>query len=210
MPRIKTYLKTGEKFNRLTVIAFHHIKTYIKLNGNNDYRDYYLCKCDCGTLTIVDKNSLKTGNTKSCGCLDNQIKTKHGLFGTRIYNIWSRMKQRCNNKKNQQYKNYGGRGIKYCQEWNNFEKFYEWSKNNGYAENLTIDRIDVNGNYEPTNCRFITIKEQNRNKRNNVKIYYNGQEKCISEWAELFGIKKGLLYGRLKRGWTIERALNKL
>ena len=89
-------------------------------------------------------------------------------------------------------------------------KFYEWAIKNGYNENLTIDRIDVNGNYEPTNCRFITIKEQNRNKRNNVKIYYNGQEKCIAEWAELFGIKKGLLYGRLKRGWTIERALNKL
>lgn len=201
-------LNKGDKYGRLEVLSFHHFKKYLRKNGVDERREYYLCKCDCGKETIVEKPSLRNGNTKSCGCLDLEKKTKHGMFGTRIYNIWIKMKERCTNPKNAQYKNYGGRGIKYCDEWKNFENFYEWANNNGYSENLTIDRIDVNGNYEPTNCRWATIKEQNRNKRNNRIIEYNGETKCLSEWAEKLGIRYGLLSLRLSRGWKVKRAFS--
>ena len=198
-------LLKGQQFNNLTVISLHH-----KKKNKKYFFEFYLCKCKCGNEVVVYKNDIKNGHTKSCGCLRGRTK-KHGLLNTRLYHIWQSMKARCFSNYYKNYSCYGGRGITVCEEWkNDFMQFYEWAIKNGYKENLTIDRIDVNGNYEPSNCRFITIKEQNRNKRNNVKIYYNGQEKCISEWAELFGIKKGLLYGRLKRGWPIERALNKL
>ena len=122
------------------------------------------------TIVIILSNHLKSGKIKSCGCLNKQGNPKHGLRYTRLYRIWINMKTRCYNKNTNRYKDYGARGITICNEWrNDFMSFYNWSMNNGYDENLTIDRINNDKNYEPSNCRWITVKEQNRNKRNNIK-----------------------------------------
>lgn len=165
---------TGQKFGRLTAIEKHS-----KQNGHI----VWLCQCDCGNTATVQGTRLKQGRTNSCGCLwvesianfnhserrketTRKAKTKHGMKGTRVYRIWQAMKSRCGNSNVPCYSYYGGRGIKVCDEWlNSFESFYEWSMVNGYAADLTIDRIDVNGNYEPSNCRWVTMAEQNKNKR---------------------------------------------
>jgi len=134
---------------------------------------------------------------------------KHGKYGTRLYTIWSKMKARCLNINNHVYKYYGGRGISICKEWlENFIAFYNWSMVNGYADNLTIDRIDNNKGYSPENCRWTTQKIQSRNTRQNKLIEYNGQVKCIAEWAELYSLNQRTLESRLKRGWSIHEAFN--
>lgn len=132
----------------------------------------------------------------------------HGLCDTRIYRIWKNMKQRCYNPKNPRYNFYGKIGVKVCDEWkNNFISFYKWSIENGYQDNLTIDRIDVNGNYEPSNCRWITNKEQQFNKHVNHFITYNGETKTLTEWGMELGIDPNTLGTRLSRGWSIEKTL---
>lgn len=134
---------------------------------------------------------------------------KHGKRHTRIYDIWRSMRQRCYNPNTNRYKNYGGKGIKVCDEWReSFEAFYEWAMANGYADNLTIDRKDTNGNYEPNNCRWVTMKEQQNNRLNNHLETYNGETHTIAEWSEITGIKMCTLWARLKKyGWSIEKAL---
>lgn len=132
---------------------------------------------------------------------------KHGMRGTRLYNIWCSMKQRCCNKKDKDYKRYGGRGIRVCDEWiTDFKAFYEWSMANGYADNLTIDRIDVNGNYAPNNCRWVSVKVQNNNRRSCKLIEYNGEIHNLAQWSALLGINEITLGSRLNKGWSIERA----
>lgn len=118
------------------------------------------------------------------------------------------MKARCYNATHDRYKDYGARGIVVCDEWlNDFTVFYDWAMNNGYKENLTIDRIDVNGNYEPSNCRWVTSKEQQRNTRYNRNYTINGKTHCITEWCEILGINRNMVYTRINRGWTVENAL---
>ena len=153
---------TGQKFGRLTVIE--------RADNTKQGQAKWLCQCDCGRKTVVMGKSLRNGNTKSCGCLQKETigykRTIHGQTNTRFYRIWCGMKSRCYNKKNPHFHLYGGRGIKVCNEWlKDFQTFYDWAIANGYADNLTLDRINVNGNYEPSNCRWITRKEQNNNKR---------------------------------------------
>ena len=195
---------TGQKFGRLTVLGF---------DKQDNYRQYmWLCKCDCGNIVSVRGYSLRSGNTQSCGCLQKDINLKlrqtHGKTNTRIYNIWVGMKQRCLTPSTSCYKYYGGRGISLCDEWKSFEPFNEWAISNGYQENLTLDRIDVNGNYEPQNCRWITLKEQQNNTRRNHYITYNGETKTLKEWSEQLGINHSTLLDRLRHpNWSIEEAL---
>lgn len=128
---------------------------------------------------------------------------KHGMNGTRIYREWCHMKERCNSVKHKSYKHYGGKGIKVCEEWQkDFIPFYEWSMNNGYRDNLTLDRIDVDGNYEPNNCRWITNLEQQRNKKNNRFLTIEGITKTVSEWATISNLDRHTIYYRLDKGET--------
>lgn len=155
----------GQKFGRLTVIE--HVKF---VNGKRF--SGWKCKCDCGNITFQHTHQLKHGLVKSCGCYSKDrlhnihIAEKHGCSNTRLYITWRNMRDRCHNKKNKRYSSYGGRGIRVCEEWNSsFSKFKEWALSNGYTDELTIDRIDVDGNYCPENCRFVTRAENNRNRR---------------------------------------------
>lgn len=135
--------------------------------------------------------------------------TKHGKRKTKLYNVWNTMRDRCYNKNNKRYKDYGGRGIAVCDEWrNDFMNFYNWSIQHGYNENLTIDRIDNNKGYSPDNCRWVTRKQQARNRRSNINFTYNGETHCIVEWCELLGLKPKTVYQRIHYyNWSIEKAL---
>ena len=156
-------------------------------------------------------NNLTNGHTRSCGCLARELRSTHKLSKTRIYKIYYNMIQRCFNKNAKEYEHYGGRSISICKEWlgkGGFLKFYKWSINNGYEDNLTIDRINVDENYSPQNCRWVTMKVQENNRRNNKNICYNGETHTLKEWKNILGFKRGCLQTRLARGWDIERAFN--
>mgnify|MGYP000827348165 FL=1 len=153
---------TGKRFGRLTVVK--------RVENSSRGKSQFLCKCDCGREKIIPRNAFMSGGVKSCGCLlseKSKIRaTKHGLRFTRLYRIWCDMKSRCNAKTGKAYQLYVLRGISVCDEWkNNFQAFYNWAMSNGYSDELTIDRINNDGNYEPTNCRWATYSEQNKNKR---------------------------------------------
>lgn len=126
---------------------------------------------------------------------------------SRLYSIYAGMKERCSNPQHCAYSSYGGRGISYCEDWQSFQNFKAWAESNGYTDDLTLDRIDVNGNYEPSNCRWSTFKEQQNNRTNNHFIEYNGELKTLQQWGEIFNIKWTTLYKRLQSGWDVEKAL---
>ncbi len=193
----------GEKYNRWTVLSLSKIE---------NKKAYWLCQCDCGTKRVVSSSSLRAGTSKSCGCLvkENGIKTINGLSKTRLYRNYSNIKQRCFNPNFPLYKNYGGRGIIMCDKWkNDFMSFYNWAMSNGYKENLTIDRIDVNGNYEPSNCRWITMKEQYHNRTDNIYYIVNNKKKCLAELCEEYNMPYYTVRKRLQRGDNIINALTK-
>ncbi|WP_404407675.1 hypothetical protein [Jeotgalibacillus malaysiensis] len=199
--------RVGEQFGRLTVKRF--------IGTNKHWHGIWECECVCGNITNVHYSNLYSGITKSCGCLkrESTIKrnTKHGLSGgeknaTRLYRIWLHMRGRCLSIKNLDYKHYGARGISICKEWNDYKSFYDWSMESGYQENLTIERINNDGNYEPSNCRWATRKEQARNTRMTIYVEYEGETKTLWEWAEVLKINYQTLKMRLHRGWTTEEA----
>ena len=187
---------TGQRFGRLAAIAYV---------GRS-----WLCKCDCGSETVILTSSLRSGRTQSCGCLKREKLreklTTHGCSGMKAYSSWVDMKDRCLNHHNSDYKNYGGRGIQVCKRWLKFENFLE---NMGERpKSLTLDRINNDGNYEPGNCRWATQTEQNRNSRHNRWIEYQGETKRLIDWSKELNIGIGALQYRLKR-YLPEVALNK-
>lgn len=192
--------KVGQVFGRLTVIEVLE-------------KGRVLVKCECGTVKDVYYYDLAYGKTISCGCWNREKTTKmnttHNQTNTRLYMTWQDMKKRCSNPKSIGYHNYGGRGIKVCEEWkNDFQSFYDWAMANGYTDELTIDRIDVNGNYEPNNCRWATIKEQGFNRRNNHLLTFNGITKTMMEWSMETGLNYDCIRARINDyGWSVEKAL---
>ncbi len=132
---------------------------------------------------------------------------KHGQRHTRLYDVWRSMRSRCGNPNNNRYDIYGGRGIAVCKEWNDFENFYSWAVKNGYNENLTIDRKDVDKGYEPLNCRWVTQRTQQNNRSNNRFVEFNGVSHTLGEWSEITGIRLATIWARLSKGWSIERTL---
>ncbi len=195
---------TGVRFERLTVVSEH---------GRQNGHVTWLCRCDCGNETVACSGDLKQRKTRSCGCLHNemvaQITKSHEMANTRLYNIWANMKQRCSNPNASSYEDYGGRGITICDEWLDPDNFFKWALSSGYDKKLTLDRIDVDGNYEPSNCRWVTVKKQNNNRRSNHNLTFNGETHNMQEWSEITGISRSAIKGRLNRGWTIEEALTK-
>ena len=202
----KNNIKIGNKYNRLEILDLFMEKGKL----------YAKCKCDCNT--IVDKvcvTSLLSENTKSCGCLNKELTIKRNLKhgektrGTknRLYNIWADMRKRCNNQNRKDAKNYLQKGIKVCEEWNDFSNFKKWAIKNGYNDNLTIERIDNSKNYCPENCKWISRSEQSKNRTTNHYITFNNQTKTLTDWAKEIGINRTTLNARLKRGWSIEKAL---
>lgn len=184
---------TGQRFSMLVVVSQAK-----NING----RVAWNCVCDCGSEKIAIAKTLRNGLCKSCGCL---TKT-HGQCETRLYNIWGGMIGRCYRENSKDFKRYGGRGVKVYDEWRkSFESFYAWSHENGYDDTLSIDRIDVNGSYEPSNCRWATALEQQRNKNNNAYVEYNGEVKCLKEWSEVLNINYSTLKGRYRRKLPVER-----
>ena len=198
---------SGRRYGRLIVLG----RAYDKPSTHGTRWE---CLCDCGKKTIVTRDHLISGGTRSCGCLHDEVsiqkcydRAKHNMAGTRIYHLWAGMRARCENEKFKFYFRYGGRGIKVCDEWKDFVNFYEWAKSNGYRDDLSIDRIDNNGNYEPSNCRWITLSQQQRNRRSNRLVTYKGETRCLKEWCEILDMSYTAVHKRLKAGWTIEDAL---
>ncbi len=193
---------TNMKFGKLTAIS------PIKKRGVSKY--FWVCKCDCGRTVEVIGSNLIRNNTTSCGCYGRNIlgeRTKqHGMSKTRIFKIWAGMRKRCNNPNMTSYSSYGGRGIKVCSEWDSFISFHNDMKY-GYADNLSLERINPNGNYCKENCRWATSKEQSRNKTNTRHIEFNGEIKTAAEWCEGIDIDISTFLNRVQNGKNILVAL---
>lgn len=195
---------TGKRFGRLIVVS--------RAENGKGSRVRWLCRCDCGNKCVVYGYSLKSGNTRSCGCLRAETSkdkaTTHGMSKTSLFHVWWAMMERCNNKNSNSYKNYGGRGISVCDEWLDSTTFFDWALSNGYEEGLTIERIDVNDGYKPSNCKWVTKKEQARNKTNSFIVEIGGESKCLAEWCEIYEINYFTVHQRIaKLGWSPIKAL---
>ena len=200
-------LESGSKFGKLTVIKLDYMKLYKNPNGKSHYKKYYLCQCECGNTVSVYQGKLVSGHTTSCGC---KI-FKHGQWKSRLYNIWRGIKKRCYDKKNKSFKYYGAKNITISPIWkDNFKSFYDWAMDNGYQEDLTIDRIDNNGNYEPSNCRWKTSKEQANNRTTCRYLTYNGETHTVTEWAEITNIPRHRIYCRLNANKPLNEVFKEL
>ena len=203
----------GKKFNRLTVVrplGKHERKT----KGYN-----WLCQCDCGNYVHANGSKLKSGHAKSCGCMVAEhignVNRKYKRVSKRLYGVYKSMLSRCQDTNHREYHNYGGRGIKICSEWLGevgYDSFSEWAFSNGYDETLkfgecTLDRIDTNGNYEPNNCRWITNKEQQSNRRDCIILEYNGEKHNVVQWSEILNISEHKIRYHLRKGRTLEQIL---
>lgn len=200
----KGYDLRGQRFERLYAIE------KVVINHNT----YWKCQCDCGNIAYAGTSKLLKGKVKSCGCYKREkekLPKKHGLRRARIYAVYYNMLGRCKNPSAMGYKNYGERGITVCDEWkNSFEIFYKWAMENGYTDELTIERIDVNGNYEPSNCCWVTRKQQMNNKTTSHFLTYKGETHTMAEWSEITGINYGTLSSRInKLHWSVEDSLTK-
>lgn len=197
MKKVKNDL-TGQRFGRLTVIG---------IDDRNTKKTFYYCQCDCGEIKSVRSDSLICGAIRSCGCMKKEQDRKnlaanhsHKMSKTRPYEIWQGMKGRCYNPHDARYDRYGGRGITVCDEWKeDFSVFYEWALQNGYSDDLTIDRIDNDKGYFPDNCRWASQQEQSRNRGSNVKITIGNAKKTLTEWCEIFELDYKTILARYHR-----------
>ena len=208
---------TGKRFGKLVAL---------KRAKNRGKETFWLCQCDCGNIKEISAPRLRNGRTKSCGCYKkeyekgfykgeyerkninyNHHKT-HGMSNTRLYRIYNKMKLRCYSKTNSAYNSYGGRGITICSEWlDDFMNFYNWSIQNGYCDDLSIDRIDNNKGYSPDNCRWADKKVQSNNTRSTVFLTYNGETKPASDWSQITGIRQDTITMRKRTGWSDEQCI---
>ena len=192
---------SGMKFGKLTAISIDHKK------GS---RNYWNCVCDCGGKRVVSNDHLRNGDITDCGCYRKHQPhwKKHGMYDSRLYRIWSLMKERCYNPKRKEYPRYGGRNIRVCSEWLNSTNFIEWALSNGYSDELTLDCIDNDGDYCPENCRWVSREIQQNNRCANRYITYNGETKTITQWAKEYGLTYYQLQKRIKSGWVFEKAIS--
>lgn len=199
----------GQRFGRLVVLEFSH----------SDGAAHWRCRCDCGGEKVAAGRLLRAGVTASCGCIVRERMRALSPIGQaarrvpfahaeRLGQMFDDMRKRCGDTKNRAWHNYGGRGIRVCAEWlADRRAFYAWALEHGYAPGLTIERNDVNGHYEPANCRFIPRAEQGFNTRRNQFIEWNGERLTRTEWARRLGVSPGVLLHRQSRGWSVERML---
>jgi hypothetical protein len=196
----RIYLRVGAVFNRLRVDG-----PPVSEGGVL----FYPCRCECGNSLRVRSQDLREGNTRSCGCLQreraSEANTRHGKSHTSIHNIWMCMLARCENPKAEFYADYGGRGIKVCERWHLFENFY--ADVGEPPPGLTLERRDNNGDYEPGNCTWATRQQQANNRRSNKPIEFAGKVMNQIQWERELGLREGQIYDRLRRGWSVERAL---
>jgi hypothetical protein len=199
----------GNRYGRLTAMTFSH---------THQSNAYWVFLCDCGVKITVSANSVKRGNTQSCGCHRKEVSAKinltHGQARdgqqSRLYQIWAQMKRRCDLPTHEAYPDYGGRGIRVCREWSNsFEAFEDWAINSGYSDDLTIDRRNNDGNYEPGNCRWLDRKGQANNRRSSRIVSYLDMDMTLAELSNCSGIGESTLADRLDRGMSVDRAVNK-
>ena len=191
---------TGQRFGMLTVIE--------RAGNNSSGSALWRCICDCGNETIVRTAALHNGHTTSCGCYGKYKNLIHGQSHTRLYNIWKTMIQRCENPISKDYLKYGGSGINVCIEWHDFLVFQDWALNNGYSEELTIDRINNDLGYFPDNCRWVSMKEQQNNRRNNILYSMNGEAHTLAEWCDIYNISYCTVYNRIHyHGYDLKSAL---
>lgn len=204
------------RFIDLTGQRFGHLVAIRPEGRSDDGKVLWICRCDCGNTATVRSSLLNSGHTKSCGCMkseklgefNRETKTTHHETKTRLYREWRGMRRRCSAASGEKHENYVKRGIAVCTEWtNSFEAFRDWALANGYRDDLTLDRIDNDGNYCPQNCRWVTMEVQNNNRRINRYIKHNNETRTIAQWAKLAGLHVDTLRDRLERGWNFERAI---
>lgn len=201
----------GQKFGRLTVIGFSEVNT------SSGHYVGWDCECDCGNVVYGKRPSaIKSGDLASCGCLKEEQNIRnladhrrtHGKTETRLYGIWCKMKRRCEAINDPAYINYGGRGIKICDEWHDFQNFYDWAVANGYQDDLTIERVDYNKGYSPDNCTWITLGEQTWNKRDTRKVVVNGKAVPLKEACRQLGLPYKTIHLRITRyGMSFDEAI---
>lgn len=195
---------TGKRYNNLVVIG--------RAENSKNGILIWKCLCDCGNITQVRGSNLKSGAVKSCGCRRKNAKPTltHGMSHTRLYRIWAGMKARCYSRNIPSYKDYGARGIAVCEEWrHSFESFAEWANNNGYSDNMTIERKDIDGDYCPHNCKWIPFNEQQGNRRICRFYEYKGETKNLAEWCRCLNLSYSVIHNRInKLGWDFERAIS--
>lgn len=198
------------KFQDLSGQKFNYLKVIEHAGRNHIGKHMYLCKCDCGKTVIVRGEDIKSGNTKSCGCMRRQMTIdknfKHGFAHTPMYNVWSEIKERCLNPNNKSYKNYGGRGIVMCEEWLDYMNFHR-DMVSTYREGLTIERVGNDKGYSKSNCIWADINVQANNKRKNHFIEYAGERLTISQMARKHNMKPYIVQKRIYKGWSVEKAL---
>jgi hypothetical protein len=208
--KLKNNPSKGVRFKDLTNQRFGRLTALLPVKKPWSSKYYWACRCDCGREVETIGSNLLRGNSTSCGCAKNEavgaLNFQHGMSKTRMFKIWAGIRKRCNNPNMTSYSHYGGRGIRVCERWDTFIQFYLDMKE-GYADNLSLERINPNGDYEPSNCKWATAKQQARNKRNTVLLECDGVKRTAAEWEEITGVPRNTIWNRVKRGWTVNQSI---